>query len=136
MEKIIFFVYTIIRSDERYEANSNAPVYATIFLISFFELVFFLPPILYLNDVFFIVNLKSFLSLPIIFRYLIIFSSISLISFMNFHLFFRRNKLEIITNKFDHKRDKYLRNKWLLLVFAMILGLVLLVALTVLRSTR
>lgn len=136
MEKVIFFIYTIIRSDERYEATSNEPFYATIFLISFFELVFFLPLILYLNDVFFIVNLKTHLSLPITLRYLMIFIAIALIGLMNYFLFFRGNKLENILEKFAHKKEKCIKNKWLLLVFGMVLGVVLVAAITLLRTIK
>jgi len=136
MEKLIFFIYTIISSDERYEANSNVPIYATLFLISFFQLVFFLPLILYLNDVFFYVDLKTFLSLPIFFRYLMIFGSISLICFLNFYLFFSENKLDDIQKKLEYKKEIYLRYKWLLVLFSVVLGFVVLVALTLLRSFR
>ena len=128
MERIIFFIYTIIRSDERYEATSKAPVYITVVLLSFFDLFFFTPVIHYLNGILLIVNVKAFLSLPIPLRYLIIAVPLSLISLVNYYVFFRGNKLELIVEKFEHKKDKYLRNKWLLLVFAVVLGVISLAA--------
>lgn len=136
MQKILFFIYTIIKSDNRYKATSNTPVYATIFLISFFELVFFLPLILFLNDIFFVVNLKKYLSLHIGLRYLLIFGSISLLFFMNFYLFFNGNKLENITKKIEYKKDRYLRHKWLLVLFVVVLGFIVLVALRLLHNIK
>lgn len=133
MEKIVFFIYNVIRSDEDYPLGSKGPVYSTLFLISFFELFLFLPLIILINEVFRIVSFKAFLSFPMAARYLLIFASISLIGFVNYYFFARDNKMESLAEKYADRKDVYLRRKWLLVVFAVILAIVVLGTLTIIR---
>lgn len=133
MGKIVFFVYNVIRSDKGYSPGSKGPVYSTLFLISFFELFLFLPLIILTNEVFRIVSLKAFLSFPMAARYLLIFASISLIGFVNYYFFARDNKMERLAEKYADRKDAYLQRKWLLVVFAAILGIVVLGTLRMMR---
>jgi len=62
-----------------------------------------------------------------------IFIAIALIGFMNYYLFFRGDKLENILKKFAHKKEKCIKNKWLLLVFGAVLGVVFVASIALFR---
>jgi len=133
MKRIVFFIYNVIKSDKRYEPGSKAPVYSTVFLVSFFELFLFLPLIIFTNEVFRIVSLKAFLSLPVGVRYLLIFGAISVIGCVNYYFFAQDNRMENLAEKYADRKDEYLRRKWFLVVFAAILGIAVLGTLRIMQ---
>jgi|SRR5690606_20030666 len=134
MEKLVFFIYTVLQSDNRYDSTSKSHVYSTLFLISFFQLFIFLPLLLILNDVLHLVSLEDFLSLPILLRYLIIFGVIVLIGLVNFYFLARENRMERIIEKHADKKEQCLKHKWLLVVFAAILGILVIGSIGFLRT--
>jgi len=87
MRKLIFHIYTIISSDNRYKENDKTPIYITIFLLSFFELFILLPILLGLNSVFKITSIQSFIAFPIYIRYLYIALPLFVMYFLNYYLF-------------------------------------------------
>lgn len=133
MKRFVFFIYNVIKSDERNKPGSKEPVYSTLFLVSFFELFLFLPLILYANEVLQIVSMKSYLSLPMGVRYLMIFGVICLIGSVNYYFFARNNGMEGLAEKYADRKDKYLRRKWFLVLFAMMLAIVVLGTLSIMR---
>ncbi len=133
MENIIFYIYTIIKSDKRYSDGDKAPIYATLFLISFFQLSLILPFALLINSIFSITSIKLYLSQSMGVRYLIIFSIISVVFFINLYLFGNQRKISSIDKRFDHKRERYLKYKWLLMLFPLVIGGLMLVLIQVMR---
>lgn len=133
MERFVFFVYTLISSDERNKPGSKEPVYSALFFISSFELFLLLPVILLVNELFEIESLKAVLSFPKVLRYLVIFGAICIIGSINYYLFARGNGMERLSEKYADRKEAYLKRKWLLMVFAMLLGIVVLGTLTIMR---
>src|SRR5690606_22751362 len=131
--RFVFFIYTIISSDERHKPGSKEPVYSTLFLISSFQLFFLLPIILLTNELFQIESLQTVLSFPKGLRYLVIFGAICLIGSVNYYFFARNNGMETLAEKYADRKDAYLKRKWLLMVFAMLLGIIVIGALTIMR---
>ena len=129
--RFVFFIYTIISSDERHKPGSKEPVYSTLFLISFFQLFLLLPIILLTNELFQIESLQTVLSFPKGLRYLVIFGAICLIGSVNYYSFARNNGMERLAEKYADRKDKYLRRKWFLVLFAMILALLVIGALSI-----
>jgi len=135
MKRLVFFVYTVISSDERNKPGSKEPVYSTLFLISFFQLFFLLPTILLANELFQIVSLQKFLSFPRTLRYLLIFGVICLIGSVNYYFFARDKGMERLAEKYADRKDEYLRRKWFLYLFVAMLVIVVLGALWIIRIT-
>lgn len=133
MENLIFYIYTILASDERYKDGDKGPVYGTIFLISFFELVLLLPFLLLFNKIFSIVNTKTYLSQSMGLRYLLILGIISLVFFINFCVLGYNRKIETIAEKLEFKRERYLKYKWLLMLFALVLGGIMILFISLIR---
>jgi hypothetical protein len=133
MERFVFFVYTVISSDERNKPGSKEPVYSTLFLISFFQLFLLLPVILLVNEVFEIERLQAVLSFPKVLRYLVIFGAICVIGSVNYYFLARNNRMERLAEKYAGRKEAYLKRKWLLMVFAMLLGVVVIGALTMMK---
>lgn len=134
LQKLIFYIYTIVSSDNRYKENDRVPVYVTIFLLSFFELFILLPILLGLNSAYKIISIQSFITFPIYIRYLLIALLILFVYFMNYYLFGRTHKIALLKDKFKEKKAKYLKYKWLLMVFAMIFGGIILFFLRMIKT--
>lgn len=135
MERFVFFVYTVVSSDERIKPGSKEPVYSTLFLISFFELFLLLPVILLMNELFEIESLKAVLSFPKGLRYLVIFGTICLIGSVNYYFLARNNRMERLAEKYADRQSKYRRRKWFLVLFAMVLALFVLGVLSIMEVT-
>lgn len=135
LQKLIFYIYIIISSDNWYKENDKKPVYITIFLLSFFELFMLLPILLGLNSAFKIISIQSFIALPIYIRYLFIALLLFFIYFMNYFLFGRAHKIALLKDKLKEKKAKYLKYKWLLMVFTMTFGGIILVLLRIFKTS-
>jgi hypothetical protein len=135
MERCVFFIYNLIKSDERYTPGSKGPVYSTLLLISFLELFTLMPIILLANELYQIVSLQKFLSFPRALRYLLIFGVICLIGSVNYYVFARDNGMERLAEKYADRKDEYIRRTWLLYLFVAILVIVVLGALWIIRIT-
>lgn len=133
MRKLMFYVYTIILSDNRYKDGDSMPVYLTIFLLSFLQVFITLPLILWLNSIFTIVSVKTFISLPIYTRYFIIAFVLVIICVINYYFFARGNKIARLNDKFHDRKEIYLKYKWLLLMIVMLTGGIVLMLLRFIR---
>ena len=133
MERFIFFIYTVLSADERYAVNDRRPIYATIFLITFFEAILLLPLLLLMNSYFPVIDIKSFLALPTGLRYLVILILLSLLCFLNYQLFASNHKIESIAERLEPQKQAYLKYKWLLMLIPVMTGGIMLLSIWFLR---
>ena len=133
MERLLFFIYNIIRSDQRYKEDDSRHVKVTIFLLSFFEIIVLLPLALILNNYFSVIKIGSFLGLPKVLRYLLIFSILALLFLINFYFLGKDQRIEHIAKRMEHQREAYLKYKFLLIVLPVSLAGVLLVIARILK---
>lgn len=130
LEKIIFYVYTVISSDTRREINPRDAEIKTIFLISFTQILLCSPILLWINKALNPVNLLSY---GILTRYFFIALFLTLIFFINFYTWGCGKNMERIKNKLDYKKDQYLKYKWMFLFFVLIMMFFILFAIKILR---
>lgn len=135
MDRLIFFIYTVLSSDERYDANDRRHVYGTIFLISFFELCLALPFLLFINSYFTVLHIESFLALPKGFRYLLILILLSVLFFVNQQLFASKRNIESIAERMEAQKQAYLKYKWLLMLMPLVTGGIMLLSIWLLRHS-
>lgn len=133
LEKLIFFIYIVVSSDDRYSKNKKIPISITIFLMSFFELFLLLPIFTWTISAFNIIEIELFLSLNILTRYFLISLLLLFLYLINFYTWGKKQNMEKILIKLNSKKSKYLKYKWLMLFFALGLGGVFLITIRMLK---
>ena len=136
MNKAFFYIYNIIKSDDRYTESSKTPMYCTCFLLAFFEVFAALPIIiLFLSKIIAPDSVKSYLMIPLAIRYFIIFGTLIFIFYLNLFFWTDKQRIARIMRKYEHKKNEFLKYKWLLLIFTSILGILVLISLRILKAS-